>query len=157
MARNISAAGLKSMFDGHTSIVWLMLLTITHPDFAAPLLFVNNELDIVSNGDTYIAFPFMLELPSERDDELPEVNLTISNIDGRIMEEIRQISSAPTVTLNIISSNDLDLIEVGPLTFSMNAVDFNALTLTGKLAYEPILDQGYPNTRQLPSNFPGMF
>jgi len=58
---------------------WLALLEITLTD-ATKLYIVHNTEDIVFDGNTYIAFPFQIEIPkTSATGELPSWTLRISN------------------------------------------------------------------------------
>lgn len=156
--RSLSAPALRSMLSQETGLVYLTLLTIDHTDLNSPIRLVNNDQeDITSNGDTYTAFPFEVDMPQEREDSPPRVQLRVSNVDRQIVEAVRTISSQPTVELQIVTSNDWDVVEVGPLQFNLKDVSYDALVVEGELTFEPVLDEPYPARRWTPQNAPGLF
>jgi hypothetical protein len=157
MSRPLSTAAKNSIYAQETILAWLIILEIDHADLGSPIRVVNNDVDIVSNGDTYSAFPFQVTLPDEREDRPPVVRLVIGNVDLQIVTAIRSITSAPTVDLSVVTSNDYDTLEVGPLSFSLKDISYDSLVVEGSLVYEPILDEPYPSNRFIPSSFPGLF
>ena len=63
MARTVSATLEAAVYEQETNEIFHILLEIAHTDMSATLRFVNNTEDVVSNGDTYTAFPFLIDFP----------------------------------------------------------------------------------------------
>ncbi len=72
-------------------------LTISHPRLSVPIRVTDNDVDLVSGGDTYLACPFFLELPSDEEDRPPRARLRIDNVDRNQVRAVRLADSAPTV------------------------------------------------------------
>lgn len=157
MSRPLTLAAKESIFAEETDVVWLVLLTIEHADLDAPIRVVRNTEDVISRTNTFLAFPFDISMPQEREDSPPEVQLIIGNVDRRITEAVRTISSPAQVTMEVVHSGDFDTVEAGPFVFELKEARFDALVVTGKLAFEPVLDESYPKTRFTPGRFPGLF
>ncbi|MBU0598807.1 DUF1833 domain-containing protein [Patescibacteria group bacterium] len=157
MSRNLSLTARQAIFAQETAEVFLLLLTIDHDDLDAAIRVVNNAENITSNSLEYQAFPFEMNLPDDTEDALSQVTLTICNVDRQIVQAVRSISSPPTVTLNVILASDPDTVEAGPFEFTMKSADYDALTVTGSLAAEDILNEPFPADRYTPNLFPGLF
>lgn len=154
--RSLTAAAKNAIFASQSSSAFLILLTIDHDDLATPIRVTSDAVDTVSNGDTYSPFPFLISLPNETDDELARVKLTIDAIDRSIIETIRSLSSAPTVEMNVVLSDDTDTVEAGPFNFTLRNVEYDALAVTGDLQFEDILNQQWPADSFDPVNYPGL-
>lgn len=89
----------------------LILLTITHDDLAEPLRFVRNHVDIVSRGATFTAFPFEFAAPGEAEQGPANARIVIDNIDRRIVETIRALTTPPSVLVEIVLGSDPDEVE----------------------------------------------
>jgi hypothetical protein len=159
MSRSTSLTLRQAINAEETSEVFLILLDVYHADIGPPttLRFVNNYTDIVSNGNTYIAYPFQITIPSDLEDALPRVQLTIDNVDRSIMQEIRSLTSAPDISISVILASDPDTIEAGPFETKLRNVDYDASTITGDLQSDDILNEPYPGVAFTPGNFPGLF
>jgi len=96
-------------------------------------------------------------LPAEFDDQLPTVQLQIDNVDRRIMEGVRALTSAPAVTLEVVLASAPDTVEAGPFAFTLKAADYDALVISGTLAFEDVLNEPYPQYAFTPGSFPGLF
>lgn len=156
MSRTFSAAALREMLAQTSGEVFHQLLTLSHPSITTVRV-VDNTEDVDSRGNTYTAFPFSLSLPADATERLPVAELTLSNVDRRLIDEVRSISGPITATLEIVTSTTPDTVEVGPFVFDIISVRFNKETLTATLAYEPILAEPYPADSFDPQHFPGLF
>lgn len=159
MSRTTSAALKTAVFSQETNKVFLVLLTIQHADIGSPdtLYFVNNYEDVSSGGDTYTAYPFMINLPGDIEDQLTQVQLVIDNVDRSIVEAIRTLTGPPTVTLSVVLSDTPDVIEAGPFEMTLRNTEWDAITVSGSLQPQDILNEPYPGDGYTPQNFPGMF
>lgn len=62
----------------------LVLLEINHSSLSEPIRFVHDSIDLVSNGNNYIAMPFKIVRQSDVQGELPKVQLIVNNV-GRTL------------------------------------------------------------------------
>jgi hypothetical protein len=153
----LSSAAVKALTAQETGEVFLMLVTISQDDLADPLYFVNNTVDVTSRGNVYLGWPFQVALPDEREDALPTVQLQIDNVDRRIMEGVRLLSTPPSVVLEIVLADSPDTLERGPFTFRLVLVEYSALVITATLAPEDVLNEPAMQYSFTPANFPGLF
>ncbi len=153
----LSAAAKAALFGQQTDQVFLALLKIEHDDLAAPICVVNNYTDITSGSDLYSAFPFRVQLLSDQDENLPEAVLQIDNVDRSIVNAVRTITSAPTVTLSVVLAATPDTVEYGPIALTLRNVSWDALTVSGKLAVDPAIGKRFPGERMTPNLFRGLF
>jgi len=146
-----------SAFAQETDEVWLVLVTIDHADLSQPIRVVNNTEDVTSGGDTYVAFPFDITLPDAREDAPPRARLVIDNVSREIAEAIRTISSAPSVTLEVIRAADPDTIEISWPFFKLRNVKWDVGKVSGDLTLEDFTSEPYPAGIFSPASFPGLF
>ena len=155
MSRTLSADTLAALYAQATDECFLLLLTLTLG--SSTYRFVNNTEDVVSDGDTYAAFPFKITLPTEEAQQLPRVELVCDNVSQELVAAIRSISSPPTVVLEVIRAADPDTIEAGPFEFQWHGAQYDALLIRAQLGFEPLLSEPFPAARFTPSKFPGLF
>lgn len=148
---------LSSAFAQETADVWLVLLTIDHPDLSAPIRVVNNKTDITSGGDLFVGFPFDIELPSDAEEEPPQAKLTIDNVSREIGQALRIITSPATVLMELILASDPDTIEVSWPGFILDNTKWDALSVSGRLSTENFTAEPYPAGTFSPAGFPGLF
>lgn len=158
MSRTVSATATRAMFAQETDNAFLCLLKLSHSLWAEDFHFVNDRQNHTDGGlQEWIAYPFDITLPDDREDEIAAATLTIDNVDRQIVEAVRQISSPVSVTFWIVLSSDIDDVIAGPFEFSLNSVSWNSLTVSGSLEFEPILNIRYPQHRFTPVTAPGLF
>lgn len=155
MPRTLSSAAVAAINAQESSEVWLVLLTMSNAGMTT-IRVVNNNEDVVSRGNTYQAFPFELELPGEDPDSPSSARLRIDNVDKRIVEAIRSITTPPQITLEVILASQPDTVEISYSDLSLRSVDFDADSVRGELTFESIYSE--PVTLTItPNRFPGLF
>ena len=157
MSRNVSLIARRAMNAQETDQVFLHLLDIDHPDLTEPIRVVNNTVAVVSEGNVYQAFPFQVDLPDEKEGQISTARLTIDAVDRSIIQVIRTISEAATISLKIILADTPDVIEAGPFDFTLRNVSYDAYRVSGTLVYEDRLDLRIPADSFDPQNFRGLF
>lgn len=157
MSRNVTAIFKRAAFAQTTPECPVILLEIDHPTLSVPIRVCHNSEDVISNGDTYIAFPFLIDMPADRDDEIPRVTLTIDNIDRSIIQALREITSEPSVEMSIVLAGTPDDIEAGPFPMTLREITYDVWQIQGYLSYEPILDEPFPGDAFTPNYFPGLY
>lgn len=157
MARTLSATARQALYAQETGEVFLLLLTIDHATLESPIRVANNFEDIVSNGNTYVAFPFQITLPDDLDDHPPAMRLSIDNVDRAIVEAVRSIASPPTITLDVILVAAPDTVEASFTGFTLRNCDYDALVVEGDLALEDVLNEPFPAGSFTPDLFPSAF
>jgi hypothetical protein len=153
----LSAPARAALYAQETDQALLPLLTISHADLTQPIRLVADGQNQTSRGNTFIAYPFSIDIPDETGDQPPTPRLTIDNVAEDILVAIRALSSAPTITLEVVLSGSLDTVEAGPFALSLLSVDYDALTITGQLGSEDMLNESFPGDAYTPANFPGLF
>lgn len=156
MPRTLSNAALASIHAQETGEVWLVLVTIEATNLATPIRVVNNNEDITSRGNLYQAFPFDIILPGQDPDGTPRAVLRFDNVDRTAIAAIRGVTSAPTVTLEVILASAPNTVEISFGAMSLRNVSYDATSVEGELHVEPLLNE--PITLNMtPSRFPGLF
>lgn len=155
--RTLSTAARAAMFVEQTEEVFLCLLQISHESLGTPIRVVANNEDVIHNGDIYTAFPFEINLPDEREGEMPRVQLTIDNVDGTILAALRSINTPPTVDLKVVLASSPDVAEAQALSMLLKDFEYDATTITGTLAFETLLGIEVPGYRFRPDTHPGLY
>lgn len=140
-----------------TGEVFLTLLTMTHPSIAVPLCFVNDMSSLVSNGVTYMAYPFDIPFPELGADTLPTLTLTIDNVDQSIWAALKTITTPIDVTISWVLKSHPDNVEGGPLFLRMTTTEVSMSTISGTLSFEDLLNEPFPYDSYVPSTAPGLF
>lgn len=157
MARNQSAAFRRAIYAAQTGEAAVVLLTIGHPSLTDPIRVCSAGEDLVSRGATYQSYPFRIALPDEADEAPRSVTLEIDNVDRRIVEALRPLSDAMTVTMELVLASQPDVVDVGPYYLALRDVRYDQLVVSGELQPEDLLNEPWPAHSYTPSWFPGVF
>jgi hypothetical protein len=157
MSRTVSATFKSAVFGQETSEIFIVLLELDHDDLASPIRVSSNAVDTVSNGNTFVAYPFMIDLPDDQDSSASVGKITIDNVDQSIVQAIRAIQSPPDITIQIVLFSDVDTVEAEWTGFELINVGYDSLTVSGDISIESFLNEAYPSGSFLPSKFPGLF
>lgn len=157
MSRAVSTTYKAAAYAQQTDQVFLVLLEIDHDALGAPIRIVNNYENVTHNGNLYTALPFAVTLPQDSDENMPAATLTVDNVDRQIVEAVRSMTGPATATLTVVLASQPDVIEAGPYTMTLRDTAYDAMTVTGRLDVEDMLNEPYPAESFTPNNFPGLF
>lgn len=154
MSRAISYNARQQVQASEIQEAILVVLDIEHPSLDSTIRVVNNTQDVEWDGNTYLASSFKFTPPSQEDSEVSNAKLTISNIDRKLVELIRSISSMPTITVNIVFAGSSVEREAGPWIFDLIDVSYTAQTITGSLSFNFKPKETVSRTRVTLRDFP---
>ena len=157
MPRAISDTFRSALYAPATGEAFLVLITIDHPVLAEPIRVTSDAVDTVSRGETFVRFPFQIELPSDTNDRPPTARLSVDNVSREIVENLRAIGSAPSVLVEIVLGSAPDIVEASFPDFQLSQVHYDALTVQGRLDVEQFTAEPYPAGVFSPADFPGLF
>jgi hypothetical protein len=140
----------------HSDDPFLVLLTLTHETLDEPIYVVRNREPVVSNGRTFIAYPFEIELPTDTD-EAPQARITIANVSRRIGRALEKLVTPPMAKIELALASSPDVIERTYEGFEISNVSWTATQMTATLQVRHYWDEPWPRKRVTPSKFPGLF
>lgn len=152
-----SANFIDAVVNQNTDEVFLFLITLSHDDLLNPIRVVNNVENINSRGMEFTAFPFDLILPQDDGDTLPQVIISLSNVDLSLVDEIRSLNSSLDVTLEIVLASNPSYVEMSIEGMKTISVQYDAQKIEATCQIEDVLNLVFPKDSYLPSNFPGLF
>lgn len=149
-------AFLEHIFGPWSADVDCILLDIEHPDLDQPIRVTSDGADIVSNGATYLRYPFKIELPGDTPDA-PLAKLTIANVDRSIGAAIDQITTPPSVTITLVLASNPDMPQFQWEGFEMRNIKRTALDVQADLVLPDLDREPYPNIRVREGNFSNLY
>ena len=156
MSRTLSQTALQALLAQNTSQAFVMLMKIEHADLTEPIRVALSNEDIASNGETYKASNFQVNLPQERENDPPRVSVSVDNVDRNIVAGIRTISGAPTFSLQVVLKSSPNTVEISASELTMRNAEWDEQTVTGELTYEDILNEPL-GRRFIPKDYPALF
>ena len=160
MSRTTSSAFRRMASAQETGEVLVALVDIVHASMpGSPIRVVQNLQPMVSQGNTYLAFPFSIKLPDDTDGAHPEVMLSIDAVDQSIAAALRALSPAqpPAITVTLVLASQPDVIEMQMPGLILRGIQGDALTIEGQLVLDEADLETFPQGSYNQTDFPGMF
>lgn len=155
--REFSAALKRILNQPRLDDAYLILAELSHEALGGqPLRFANNTEDVISNGATYIGFPFDVTLPGDEEGP-PRGKIAIQNVDRRIGITIRGLSSPPRLRLMVVLASDPDTVWLDYKHFWFRNIRMDALHVEGDVDSWDFATEPWPNRRATADRFPGLF
>jgi hypothetical protein len=166
---SLSPAALRAMFSQESDDTLITLVTITGPGISTPIRLADgytqriSETDddvvygVTSRGNDYIFLPLQITLPTEEQTAAPRCTITINDVTRYLTPVIREINSAPSVTLELVLASSPNTVEASFPGFLMAGIQYNADTVTAELTVETLTSEPFPAHQFTPSSFPGLF
>lgn len=154
---NITRELLSQMFGQVSDDPFLMLVTLSHPDFSDTLYLVNNTVDIVSRGITYSAFPMEVSLPPDDGETTREVAISFDNVSLLLISELRSITTPMDVKIEMMLASDPDTVQLSLEELKMRSVTYDKQRVSAKLYMDSFLNVEMTSEKYVPSKYPGLF
>lgn len=154
MPRPVTLTALQGMLAQRTSVVYLARILVEHPNLSNPIRLVNDKVNHTDgSSNTWQAFPFKIIFPNDVEETVPTAELVVSNVSRELTKKIRTLSSKPDVTIDAVTDQDFDTVEMGPYSFVLRGYEADA----GEIRFtvgpaQDFLSEPFPVNRFLPSN-----
>lgn len=155
--RAVTLTALEAILAPQTDQAFVFLLEIEHPNLSEPIRVTDNEANLVSNDELYLAFPFRIALPTDQEDQIPSVHIVIDNVDRRIAEAVESINTPADLTFRLVRAEDPDTIEAGPWSYKFRNISYDAFQVEATVTNEDILNEPFPKDIFSPATTPGIF
>jgi hypothetical protein len=168
MARTLSSFLKTRLNDAEMAEVLVVLFTLEHDDFDAPLRFSTDnrdelvQLDVrgtLSRGEEYPFLPLRIILPDDTEEGESQASVEIDNVVPDVLAELRAIdrATAVTCTLEVVTARTPDVVELGPILLTLRGIEYDAATIRATFGAEDLLNESFPGGAITPTWFPGVF
>ncbi len=148
---------IPDVLSSSSNSAWFFLLTITPASGSEIIRVVNNNEPVLSNGLVYQPYPFSLTLPLDTGDQIPQITLTIDNVDQMLVDAIREMEIAPSIRVQLITSAFPDIVEKDLDFLKLRNVTYDAMSITGTLEVASVWARKFPSERVDPVHYPALF
>ena len=156
MTELVSDAAVEQATAQHADDPFLVLLTLSHDTLAEPIRIVRNRKAITSRSNTYLAYPFEIELPTDGE-ESPSARITVANVSRSIGYALEALVEPPECLIEIVLASTPDTVERAWDEFSFTQATWDAFRMTATIQQLAFWDEPWPKKFIRPNNFPGMF
>jgi hypothetical protein len=148
MPRPVSALYRAAVYGQETGEVFLLLLRLYHSTIiGGPLRFVNDPQTLAvagSDNSEYLGCPFRINLPEDRDDMLPQVELEIDNVDRQIIATLRTITTPVEAELELVVASQPTTVELPAQRFTLRVATGDIYVVNGTMRFEDVLSARFP-------------
>lgn len=148
---------MAQIFAQESSDPFLTLITLSHASFAQDIRLVNNSKDIVSRGNTYLAFPTKIRLPIDDGESARNFTIEFDNASLELIEEIRSVTTQIKVKLEMILASLPNAVQMEQPELSIISLSYNARTIRANVVLDNFLSTEVTSEKYGPGNFPGLF
>ena len=136
----------------------LYLLEITHPQLAVPVRVVNDNQDLVSNGNTFTAMAFRISLPDDVAQQMPRAQLAIDNVGRELTQWLEASNGGQGAQVRVMQvMRDTPNVIEADYTLDLLNVKQTVFEVTADLGYEDTLGRPALVATYRPENTPGLF
>lgn len=157
MSNELSPDLLSQILAQESDDPFLALLTLSHPSFPTTYRFVNNSVDVVSRGETFIAFPFKIRLPVDDGESPRDVSVEMDNVDRRLVDFFRSVTGPINVKLEMILGSIPNDVQMEIDELKLQNITYNTKRISGKLLLDNFLNVTMTSEKYAPKTYPGLF
>lgn len=157
MPRELSVPALQSVLSQHTSELWLELVSFQLADNTIVGRWVKDTVSVTSRNNVFVPSFWEMTLANSEANELPEVRFRIDNVCRELIDELRTVEQRIRIIHEVVLKSSPDIVEIGPLNYTLRSVQYDAAFIEGTLGFEDLLSESFPQHTFTPSRFPGLF
>ncbi|MEA9886024.1 DUF1833 family protein [Xanthomonas campestris pv. raphani] len=136
----------------------LELLEMTAPSFGAVLRIVNDTRDWVSNGNTYIGYPFRFTMPNDSAGQPPRAQLEVDNVGRGITEDLERVQPNELVMCRyLITDRTQPDVIARRFYLPLTQVRADGPLITAQIGVDFVMRQKAVKLRANPFTLPGIF
>jgi len=157
MPRTLSDRALHAVFTQHSDETFLLLVTFSHIPTNETYRAALNTENVVSNGQVFTGTYFEIQLPEISNRSPQGCQVSLDNVDMRLVGLLRSITQPLQVTLQVVLASQPDVIEMEFTDLVLREANWDVSKITGRLVSEDPLNQAYPAHLYEPRTFQGLF
>ncbi len=148
---------LAQLYSQESSDPFICLLTLTHPSWGSPIRLAGNSANIISNGNTYSAYPFKLVLPVDDGERSREVTIEFDNVSLELIDELRSVTTEISVKIEIVLASIPNEVQILIDDLKTQSISYDKSRIRARLYLDSFLNTEATSEKYTPSNFPGLF
>lgn len=136
----------------------LALLKIDDPSLSAPVRLVNDTRNLTALGDTWVALPFSVKLPSDAAKGVGRAQLRIDNVGRELTAELERLPPAAELqaTLLLVHRSTPEVVDY-ELQAPLSGVRVDMKTVTATMGYDDMMRRPAVLLRFDPFTAPALF
>ena len=159
MSRQTTPSFISAFNAEETQHALITLLKLTDQDSGEIFRFCNDSVNVPAGPDgfEYLAFPFDVIYPKHEEGRVSQASLSITNVDRRLIDNLRIVDRPLQVELTAVLSDDFTTPIATWVGYEWKELSFNATTISGTMTLESFLNEPYPKKLMGGQTNPGLF
>lgn len=147
---------LAQLYGQQSSDPFLTIITVSHTSFGTRR-YVNNTEDLISNGETFVAFPFRITLPADDGETQRSAQIEFDNVSLELLDEIRSVTSPMDLKVEMVLASDPDSIQITLENLKLRNINYDRQKIRATISMDDFLNSEVTSERYEPHNFPGLY
>lgn len=118
---------------------------------------VSNTEDIISNGNTYTAFPVDITLAEEDGEQKTQVFIEFDNVSLDLIGAIRTTTDPIPCEIDVVLASNPDVVEMSIKDLLIRNITYDAKKIRATLMQDDFLNSRFPAGSYTPIDYPGIF
>lgn len=156
MANQVSPQLLAEFYKQSSGDPLLMLVTLSDPSFA-DIRLARNTVNIVSRGQTYLAFPMDIRLPADDGETVREVSIVFDNVSLELIDELRSVTRPINVKVEMVLASAPDVVQLAYEELKIRNITYTQQKVSAILYMDSFLNVALGSEVYAPQNYPGLF
>ena len=152
----LSPTARAAAYAQSTGEVFAWLLTVDHPDITPIRLTTDTDI-VTSNGNIYTPFPMEIALPGSIGAQGGAARILLDSVDETVRNELRALTSSPTLTFELVLLSEPDTVIKGPITYELFDSEIDRLFISASLVFRNAFREAYPGRFFNQRTAPGLF
>lgn len=148
---------VAQLFAEESNDPFLMLLTVSHPDFPTTFRLVNNTVNIVSRSNTFNAFPFKFRLPVDDGESQRQIDIQFSNTSLELIQLFRTVTTPMDVLVELVLASSPNTVQMEIEGLKLQGITYDKSIINAKVFLDGFLNTAMNAETYNRDNFPGIF
>lgn len=151
-----TTAGLAALYAQSTGEILVPLVTLTSPEWSAPVRLAAAAHSVISRGQEYLAAPLEIVLPEVGRDGYQPGRLVLLGVSPELAAAIRALSRPIEVTIEFVLGSTPDTVEIALPGLEISAREIAGWAVEVPLVVADVAATRYPADQFSPATFPGL-
>jgi Domain of unknown function (DUF1833) len=155
---NYTARATRALFAVAAAELPLYLIEINHEALVDPVRIVQDNRELIHQGNTYLPLEFRLQPPDDMSKGLPRAKISIDNVARDLVSllEITNGARGSTCSIRQVLRSTPNTVE-SVTTLSLFDIEIDLREVTGSLSYKDFVNLQGVVKRYDPQTAPGLF
>lgn len=155
MSNELSTELKAQIFAQESADPFLTLITLNGPNFVYRL--ANNTKDIISNGQTFFAFPMKVRMPSDDGEAVRDFQIEFDNASLLLIAALRTVTDPIECQIDMVLASMPDVVQITVTDLLIRSIAYDDKKITARIVLDNFLTVGVTSERYTPIAYPGMF